>query len=153
MRLIGGVIGLIFANREDARDVARASAKNGSCHAFDGFRAHVAYGKYPAPRRLQWMATRAGILARQDEAPRVESNASSAEPVRIGLGTDKQKQMADRSPDFPASGAKSPANGLQHTAIAFKTTDGGARHHFHIAEGMDAIDQITRNRLREMARD
>ena len=96
------------------------------------------------------MATRAGIIARQDEALRVESDARSAEPVRIGLGTDKQKQMADRAPDFLASGAKSPANGLQHAAIAFKTTDRGARHHFHIGQGMDAVDQITRHRLREI---
>jgi hypothetical protein len=34
---------------------------NGSCHAFDGFRAHVAYGKYPAPRRLQMDGDRGTI--------------------------------------------------------------------------------------------
>ena len=59
---------------------------HGSCHAFDGFCTHVTYGKYPAPRRLQWMAIRPGINARQDETLRVESDARSAEPVRIRLG-------------------------------------------------------------------
>ena len=117
----------------------------------DRFRAHVADGEDAGACRFQCMASGAGLGSGENEALCVESDARSAEPAGIGLCTNKQKQMADRSPSFLASDTESPANRLQHTVIAFKAADRGARHHFDIGEAADAVDQITRHRLREIA--
>src|ERR1700733_5651476 len=113
-------------------------------------RSHVADGENTAPRRLQCMATTAGIFAGEDEPLGIEPDSRSAKPAGFWFSADEQKQMLDLATHFVTVRPAPPAHNFQHILTALEPADGGAGHHVDIGEAADALDQITRHRCREV---
>jgi hypothetical protein len=82
----------------------------------------------------------AGIFAGQHTPLSIECDARAGKPVRIWLGADEQKQVANRPPHLLAVGAETPAHRIQDATTAFETADLRTRQYFDIGVPCDPID-------------
>ena len=97
------------------------------------------------------MTAGAGIFAGANETLRIESDPRSVQPIGVGVGADKKEQVPDWPAHFLAVCTRAPADGFQDAVTPFQTADDGAGDNLDIAEAANAIDQVTRHRLAEVA--
>jgi hypothetical protein len=71
---------------------------NSRRNPLDGFRADISNGEDAPPVGFQRMAIVAGIFAGQHKPLSIECDARAGKPIRIRLGADEQKQVANRPP-------------------------------------------------------
>src|SRR6476646_299494 len=96
---------------------------NSRRNPLDGFRADISNGEDAPPVGFQRMAIAAGIFAGQHKPLSIESDTRAGKPIRIRLGADEQKQVANRPPHLLAVGAETPAHRFQDAITAFETAD------------------------------
>jgi len=76
---------------------------HGGCYAFDGTGAHVTNREHAGEARLQRMVPFSAIASRAYKAFPVQCHVALRQPVRVRVGTDEQKQVADRVSRFFAA--------------------------------------------------
>src|ERR1700685_3873746 len=97
------------------------------------------------------MTAGGGIFAGENKTLRIERYSGSAQPIGVGFGADKQKQVPDWPAHFLAVCAYAPADCFEDAVTPFQTADDCTGDNFYIGEAAHAINQVTRHRLAEVA--
>ncbi len=92
-----------------------------------------------------------GALSREDEARSVERH-TAVEPVRIGIGTDEQEEVARRAlPDRTSPAVPKRRPGQACRPVAVQIGNLAAHMQFDIGQRRDPIDQVPGHGLLEGA--
>src|ERR1700730_6938955 len=118
---------------------------DGSSHPLDRAWAHVADGEDTLAIRFQRMTPHSVVDSCPDKAFLVQRHTAFREPVRIRIGSDEQKEMADRVCHLFATRAVAPAHAFKIAFMTFKCGDFGSRQHVDVGLRLDAFDEVMRH--------